>query len=120
MWHRGAPWSTTLSPRGTAASESVGDGKSALLRDLPAQGVEAPSRNVPVVDGDGDDRLSRDQLQRLDLGRERMEGKAGKAVVLLPRGGVLKDDAVRPRRCQNFEPSGIRRIQEAPLPLDEN
>ncbi len=51
---------------------------------------------------------------------ERMESETGKAVVLLPRGRVLQDDAVRPRRGEDLEAARIGGIQETPLPLDQN
>src|SRR5262245_23425596 len=100
--------------------EDVRYRKARLFSDLPADPIEAVGRNVFVVDGDGDDRLSRDELERLNLRRERMNRKPGKAVVLLPRRSVLENDAMGTRRREDLESAGIGRIEEAPLPLDQD
>src|SRR5262245_22648078 len=100
--------------------EDVRYRKAGLFSNLPADRVEAVLRKVLVVDGDGDDRLSRNELEGLNLRRERMNRKPGKAVVFLPRRCVLENDAMGPRRRQDLESAGISGIEKTSLPLDQD
>ena len=50
----------------------------------------------------------------------RVHGVAREAVVLRPRRSVLENDDVRSRGGENLESSGIGRVQQAPLTLDDD
>ena len=73
-----------------------------------------------MIEGDRHHLRATHELQRLDLRLQRLDGKAGEAVVFGARRRVLQDDGLRLRRGEDLQPTGVRRVHQAALSLDDD
>ena len=73
-----------------------------------------------MVQRDRHDRLAAEQVDDRHLLLDTRQREIGETIVVLPRRGVLQDDAVGSSARQDFEASGVGRVGEASLALDHD
>src|SRR3990172_3469482 len=73
-----------------------------------------------MIEGQGDNRRARQELENLDLPLHGAERILGEAVVMAPSGGMLEDDALGSTGHDQLEAPRIGRMCENPLPFEDN
>jgi len=101
-------------------NERCHGGSARLFFDLFADRRDVIRRDLLGIEGDGHDRSLRNQLDRLALERDRMQGEVVEAIIGLATWSMLYYDDMRAGGGEQFESTGISGMKETALPFEDD